>query len=411
MSFRVRVQNFQSIKDQTLEIDGLTVITGTNNSGKTAVMRAIRGVFTNAPAGSLVRHGCAHLTVTLTFDDGTEIKWEKGWEKPGQRGKTINQYTINGKKIATVGRGAPPEVEALGVRQVQAASDHVWPQIADQFGGTLFLIDRPGSAVAEALSDVEKVGKLTAALKASEKDRRSVNAELKVRRKDVESHQQEISRYDGLDPVAERIKNLQADHDRLDERHQDLQKTRRLHGQHVQVQQDVASLEGFDPTVVPSGGQVERIKKALQVVGQYKIAYEEAEKKMNHYAGFGDQTLPDTQLVVALQGQTSVLRSLVERQRQAAAEVDFYRAAPDQMIPDSVKLGKIKTLRAQVKAFMHSLEQSRGAVQKAQEDQDQKQAELVRVQEEVKTLLDDLGMCPTCNTVHEGGHDEQSHRV
>ena len=43
MAVTARVQNFQSVEDATIVIDGLTVITGTNNSGKTAVMRAIRG--------------------------------------------------------------------------------------------------------------------------------------------------------------------------------------------------------------------------------------------------------------------------------------------------------------------------------------------------------------------------------
>ena len=33
--------NFQSLKDVTAVIDGMTVVTGPNNSGKTALMRAV----------------------------------------------------------------------------------------------------------------------------------------------------------------------------------------------------------------------------------------------------------------------------------------------------------------------------------------------------------------------------------
>ena len=36
MPLKVRVRNFQSIEDATLVIDGLTVVTGTNNAGKSA---------------------------------------------------------------------------------------------------------------------------------------------------------------------------------------------------------------------------------------------------------------------------------------------------------------------------------------------------------------------------------------
>ncbi len=40
---KVRVKNFQSIREAEVEVKGLTVITGPNNSGKTAFMRAVKG--------------------------------------------------------------------------------------------------------------------------------------------------------------------------------------------------------------------------------------------------------------------------------------------------------------------------------------------------------------------------------
>jgi energy-coupling factor transporter ATP-binding protein EcfA2 len=148
MAVTVRVKNFQSIKDAELKISGLTVITGPNNSGKTAFLRAIRGLFTNAPSGPLVRQGEQNLSVYMMFDDGNSVFWEKG---------KVNQYTVNGKTLSSVGRGVPPEVEALGVREISAGSEKIWPQVARQFDGTLFLVDRPGATMAEALSDVERV--------------------------------------------------------------------------------------------------------------------------------------------------------------------------------------------------------------------------------------------------------------
>ena len=75
---RVRVRNFQSIVDAEIVVDGLTVVTGQNNSGKTAVMRAVHGVFTNASGNALVRHGEDHLSVDLDFGEVKEVRWEKG---------------------------------------------------------------------------------------------------------------------------------------------------------------------------------------------------------------------------------------------------------------------------------------------------------------------------------------------
>ena len=88
---KVRIQNFQSIEDLTLEIDKLTVITGSNNTGKSAIVRAIRGVFQNTRGTSFIRHGKPKSTVTITFADGQTVVWEKG------RGKADKPtYILNG---------------------------------------------------------------------------------------------------------------------------------------------------------------------------------------------------------------------------------------------------------------------------------------------------------------------------
>ena len=42
---KVHIQNYQSLKDVEFEVKGLTVITGQNNTGKSACARALCGVF------------------------------------------------------------------------------------------------------------------------------------------------------------------------------------------------------------------------------------------------------------------------------------------------------------------------------------------------------------------------------
>lgn len=363
MAVQVRVQDLQSIADATVTIDGLTVVTGANNSGKTSFMRAIRGVFTNAPAGPLVRHGCAHLTVTLTFDDGTEIIWEKGWEKPGQKGKTVNRYTINGMQIAGVGRGVPPEVESLGVREITAGSDRVWPQIAQQFDGTLFLVNRPGSAIAEALSDVERVGKLSSALKASEKDRRAANAELKVRRKDVETHKQSVQRFDGLDVVLGQVRDLSATKDALDDQDTRIKEASGLLARLEDAQQEQTRLSGFVSAVVPDGAKAEKLKQALLKVGLYQSRWNAAHENVVQLKGFTTVSLPDAD--TARSKATAVL---------------------------------------EVKAFQKRYAEALGNCEVEDRLVRQRTQELAEAEAGVKRLLGDRGECPTCNTIHEGTH-------
>lgn len=402
MAATVRVQNFQSIEDATIVIDGLTVITGTNNSGKTAVMRAIRGVFTNAPAGPLVRHGCAHLTVTLTFDDGTVIKWEKGWEKPGQKGKTINQYTINGKQIATVGRGVPPEVEALGVREINAASDRVWPQVADQHTGNLFLVDRPGSAVAEALSDVERVGKLTAALKASEKDRRAATSELKVRYKDVETHKQSVERYDGLDPVADQVRVLGEIRTALLDSERDLTTTRDLRDRYETTRDTLTVLDGFDPDVVPDPARAEKLSKGVAKVTGFRDQYQSAKSAVDALAGF-DPQIPDAEAALELAEQIRAVQGDLDRLRASKEQAEALADTPDVMLPGSDKIDKIGTTIKVVTDLRKRRLSANTDLTSASTDAKHNAKLLAEAEAEVTRLLGDRGLCPTCNTVHEGG--------
>lgn len=362
MAVQVRVRNFQSIEDASVVIDGLTVVTGANHSGKTAFMRAIRGVFTNAPPGPLVRHGCAHLSVTLTFDDGTSVLWEKGWEKPGRKGKTVNRYTINGKQIAAVGRGVPPEVEALGVREISAASDRVWPQIAQQFDGTLFLVNRPGSAIAEALSDVKRVGALSTALKASEKDRRAANAELKIRRKDIEVNRVSVERFDGLDPVAQQIRLLGEDLASVETLASEMVEVTNLRDRHAAAVQAAEVLDDFDPAMIPD-------TKALKI--QQGIA------KVRGYA---------------------------ERLRKARAVRDRLQGFGEVSLPENTKATQIKQRCAEVAGLQERLVVARGNVGSLASTVADNATQLAEAEAEVQRLLGDRGVCPTCNTIHEGVH-------
>lgn len=403
MAVQVRLKNFQSIEDASLRVEGLTVITGTNHSGKTAVMRAIRGLFTNAPAGPLVRHGAAHLTVALTFDDGTEVVWEKGWEKPGQKGKTVNQYTVNGQKLALVGRGVPPEVAALGVHSINAGSDVIWPQIAEQITGSLFLVDRPGSVVAEALSDVERVGKLTTALKASEKDRRSVVAELKVRRKDVKAHEEALSRFDGLDGVSDQVGLLTTARDALVAQGQTIHELSQLAERLQAARDSVRRFDGFS-VEVPEGTRAVKCSKAVEKVTRYRDRYQRVSSVAAALQGFGDIEVPSDQSLLDGRAQMEVVEKLLTSLRKAKGEVVLYQGLGDADLPTTDQLNRIRSSVGKVKALSSSRESALQSIQHLDAEAVRIQGELEDAEKQVTTLLGDRGVCPTCNTVHEGGH-------
>ena len=175
---QVTINNFQSIKNASFEVKGLTVITGPNNTGKSACARALAGVFSNPKGYSYVRQGEKNSSVEVQFEDGNHILWEKG--------KGVNRYEINGNALDKVGASAPDELEDIGVIPVDVDGKEVWPQIARQFE-QVFLLDLPPSVLSSALSDVETIKALEQATALARSDVKSVKSRLKIKREDLDN--------------------------------------------------------------------------------------------------------------------------------------------------------------------------------------------------------------------------------
>jgi len=255
VTFKVRVQDFQSIADAEIEVSGLTVITGGNNSGKTALNRAIYGAFTNTKGSSFVRHGKDNCAVTLTFGDGKSVTWEKGAKH--------NRYTLDGKVLNKVGQGAPAELSTLGVAPVLAAGREIWPQFAQQFVGQVFLLDQPGSVLAESIADVDRVGVLNEALRMAQSDRRSLASELKVRQGDIVRLETQEKIFDGLDRAAMLVKDARDSHARVRVQQDGLAALRKLQDQMHSLKELLHTLGPVKDLKLPEDKALQRITRGL----------------------------------------------------------------------------------------------------------------------------------------------------
>ena len=188
---KVKVENFQSIKEAEIEIKGLTVITGENSIGKSAMARALSGVFTNTRGDSHVRNGEKYSSVFVDFGDGNKVLWEKG--------KGVNRYEVNGQLIPKAGSGVPQEVQDLGVKSIEVDGKDLSPQIAKQFE-TIFLLDLPPSVLSSALSDVERIQALEQASSMARSDIRNMTSRLKIKREDLDVSRVKATAFEGYDP-------------------------------------------------------------------------------------------------------------------------------------------------------------------------------------------------------------------
>lgn len=116
-AWEIEIRNFQSIKHAKIEVcDGLNVITGKTNSGKSAIFRAINASIFNSGTDDLVQAGQDIASVTISNGEHT-MSYARNAK--GKNEKTAYKFD-NNKVIRKVGRTQLPEVaQMFGIKEVQ----------------------------------------------------------------------------------------------------------------------------------------------------------------------------------------------------------------------------------------------------------------------------------------------------
>lgn len=324
---RVKIKNFQSLADAEMIIDGFTALTGPNNCGKSALVRAIKGLFKNNPAS--VRTGETYSEVTLLFDDGNEVTWRKG--------KGHNTYVINGKTLENVGRSVPDEVQALGIHRIEVGRHRMWPQIASQNVGQVFLLDYSGAVVAEAVADVERVGMLNKALALAEREQRRVKSKIKVRDDDLLDLQQDLESFAGLDTLAHRVGRIQGaeekaarvrvKHDMLCDTLQGLQ----------EAQGVVSALSGVGEVHLPPAEVVTRARKMADLLDTLTEIQDRAGDEqgvLDNLQGVEAVSIPSLEGVGEL---SSLIEGLEELHSGVREQQGILDRLPDVEVPQSLE--------------------------------------------------------------------------
>ena len=395
MAVKIRVRDFQSIEDAEIEVSGLTVITGANNTGKSAMLRAVYGVFTNARGTKYVRHGKDQCAVTVTFGDGRTVTWEKG--------EKVNRYTVDGKVLDKVGAGVPVEVEALGISPIAASGREVWPQFAHQFTGQVFLLDQPGSVLAESIADVTRVGVLNEALRNTQSDRRSLSSELKVRLGDVSRYEAQEASYAGLDMVEALAQEAEGLKERTDQLSHEVRDLRDLQASVATYAGVVTTLAPVRAVTLPDDGAEARTDlgelSALQDLAAKLTGAVQAFAALAPVAGIpvpdtseGARALKVSEALTLVSGIREQMRPL----QGFLMGADDLRAATTDPLPEvdgataQVKqLEVYRQLHAEVATRVEAVAAFRREMASVTEDLD-------GVSHEVKDILGDAGSCPIC---------------
>ena len=171
---------------------------------------------------------------------------------------------IDGGKPLYPGREVPAEVQEFGVVPIMVGREKLWPQIATQFStgqfsGPVFLLDRPGSVMAEVVADVERVGRLSRAMKFCDSDRRKASSRLSTRREDKEAADQALVKFEGLDEVVEALAALEALVADADAQLVGITELAALETRYTRSHERVEALAGVDEVLVPVVDKVDYV--------------------------------------------------------------------------------------------------------------------------------------------------------
>jgi hypothetical protein len=372
---KVKVSNFQSIKEAEVEIKGLTVVIGENSIGKSALARAISGVFSNTRGDSHVRNGEKYSSVHISFEDGNEVLWEKG--------KNVNRYDVNGVQIPKAGSGVPSEVEALGVRSIVVDGRELFPQVARQFE-TIFLLDLPPSVLSSALSDVDRIQALEQASSNARSDIRNISSRLKVKREDLESAFNRNKIFEGFDENAiTQAKTLKKEMDALEADVVKAEKFSEARNKLSRTKQTLQKIEGLSLPVYTEGNiNIETLEKAhkkrvraLLYEGILGVGLEELE-------------IPD----IPSLSDISELEGLLKRRNKMLSAIAILSDIEDMMsiidLSLDMELIPLCEKRAKIAMALPLVD-----------------SELIKLKQELDEITSEIqkGQCPVC--LREGEHD------
>ena len=320
----------------------------------------------------------------LDFGDAT-VTWSKG-------PKVKPTYVIGGKTIHP-GRSVPDEVLSLNVTPVKAGNTDVWPQIAPQFTGQVFLLDMPGSAVAEAVSDVDRVSRLTEALRLAESDKRSASAELKLRKKDLADAETDYAHYDGLDAAVDVWDTAMQSHAVVAGLEQERTTATRLQVALRNAHNKVVALDGVRHVSVPDPAGTKTLQAEVLAVRELATTLGACRRAVTTLPAH--VPVPAVTQAQALSSEVATVKTLATRlnkARQATTKYAVVVTVPSVEFPE-----KVSTAIRNLNALKAGLATARNRIQAEQEALDAAVAEMSSAQADVQAVLSEVDHCPTCN--------------
>jgi len=199
MISKLRILNFQSHRDSTLDFhEGVNVIVGASDCGKTSIIRALRWLIWNRPGGEAFRSSWGGETnVDLYLDDDVNIERTKGKE---------NLYSISQSKEVKVFKAFKTDVPEPIEKAINMDETNIQHQLDSPF-----LISATPGEVSAYFNRIAHLEQIDAGLKSTQQEIRALTNKKQSDKDRIKELQTELEEYEYLDKFEMDLEALEQD--------------------------------------------------------------------------------------------------------------------------------------------------------------------------------------------------------
>lgn len=201
MKFNLVGRNFQAWKTFDLNVGGFTVIVGASNRGKSALIRALRGVLRNQVSDAHIRKGEKSTEITLTVDNGPVATLT--------RVKTTS-YKVNGEDYAKLSGELPDPLKALNVQAISVGGTKLDPVFASQFDSQ-FMMDLTPTDLNNVLGLFNNTEQLNQGKKTVNTSNTEINSQAKLLASEIQIGNTRVAK---LHEIAKEFHRLKPHYDK-----------------------------------------------------------------------------------------------------------------------------------------------------------------------------------------------------
>ena len=185
--------NFLNHEDTLIDFaDGLNIITGSSNSGKSAITRALHAIFWNETDNEYVRRGAKFYKIIVVFTNGDKITKIKGPDINRIEFQEFGQPLQISEKFKN--KLDQEVVDFLGYQPVTSSG----PLSLSLQKSDAFLVNLTKQEIPREISKILDINDLEKAATVINSDINKLSSDIKSKQSDLSDYEDEIKQYENL---------------------------------------------------------------------------------------------------------------------------------------------------------------------------------------------------------------------